>query len=200
MKYEACRRMAPVLQAREMASRNLHTAQVTGSIPVAPTPIAQSGVWNWPTSPLEGAAVLESVSVLVSPRGPGLVAPGSRMISTEPGPRLGRERLRNGGNRCEPVRDENPCAAWISAVYPKLREPLLMTTDQEVGDSSSSGRAAETPAMRGFRRVNSATVEDMTPDFWVVSWSVVSALPTSRVWWLAVKGSDVQLPSAPRER
>jgi len=37
MKHKACRRMAPVLQAREMASRNLHTAEVGGSIPVAPT-------------------------------------------------------------------------------------------------------------------------------------------------------------------
>jgi hypothetical protein len=37
MEHKACRRMAPVLRAREMASRNLHTAEVTGSIPVAPT-------------------------------------------------------------------------------------------------------------------------------------------------------------------
>jgi len=74
------------------------------------------------------------------------------MVSTDRGPRLGRQRLRNDGNRCKPVRDENPCAAWISAVSPRLREPLLMTTDQEVGDSSSSGRAAETLVLRGFRR------------------------------------------------
>jgi hypothetical protein len=46
-----------------------------------------------------------------------------------------------------------------------------VTTDQEVGDSSSSGRAAETPALQGFRRVKFATVEDMGHVFWVVSWS-----------------------------
>src|SRR5680860_646586 len=106
----------------------IHTAQVTGTIPVAPTPIAQSGVWNWSTSPLEGVAVLESVSVSVPPDSPGLVAPGSRMISTEPGPRLGRERLRNGGIQCEPVRDENLCAAWISTVsvsYTHLTLPTI---------------------------------------------------------------------------
>ena len=72
------------------------------------------------------------------------------MISTDPGPRLGRESLRNDGSRCKPVRDENPCAAWISAVSSTWHEPLMLTTDQEVGDSSSSGRAAETPALRGF--------------------------------------------------
>ena len=105
MKHKACRRITPVLQAREMASRNLHTAQVTGSISVAPTPIAQSGVWNWSTSPLEGVAVLESVSVSVPPGSPGLVAPGSRMISTEPGPReveKRRDSMRTGERR-EPV-------------------------------------------------------------------------------------------------
>ena len=93
------------------------------------------------------------------------------MVSTEPGPRLGRERLRNGGIQCEPVRDENPCAAWISTVSSTWHEPLILTTDQEVGDSSSSGRAAETPVLRGFRRVKFATVEDMGHVFWVVSWS-----------------------------
>ena len=31
-----------------------------------------------------------------------------------------------------------------------------LTSDQEVGDSSSSGRAAETPAIAGFRRVDGA--------------------------------------------
>ena len=132
----------------------VHTAQVTGSIPVAPTPIAQSGVWNWSTSPLEGVAVPESVSVSVPPGSPGLVAPGSRMISTEPGPRLGRERLSNGGIQCEPVRDENPCAAWISTVSSTWHEPLILTTDQEVGDSSSSGRAAETPAIAGVSAIS----------------------------------------------
>ena len=107
MKHTACRRMAPVLQAREVASKNLHTAPVTGSIPVAPTPIAQFGVWNWSTSLLEGVAVRESVRVWVSPGSPGPVALGSRMMSTDPGPRLGRERLRNDGNRCKPVSGEN---------------------------------------------------------------------------------------------
>ena len=51
-----------------------------------------------------------------------------------------------------------------------------MTTDQEVGDSSSSGRAADALALQGHRRVNIATVEDMTPDFWVASWSVAIGL------------------------
>ena len=116
--------------------------------PVAPTPIAQSGVWNWSTSPLEGVAVLESVSVSVPAGSPGLVASGSRMISTESGPRLGRERLRNGGIQCEPVRDENPCAAWISTVSSTWHEPLILTTDQKVGGSSPSGRAHETHVQR----------------------------------------------------
>ena len=51
-----------------------------------------------------------------------------------------------------------------------------VTMDQEVGDSSSAGRAAETPVLRGFRRVTFATVQDLTPDFWVVSWSVATDL------------------------
>jgi len=89
------------------------------------------------------------------------------------GPRLGRERLRNDGSRCKPVRDENPCVAWISAVSPSWNGHLGLTTDQEVGDSSSSRRAAESPARWGFRRVNPATVEDMTPHFWAASWSAV---------------------------
>jgi len=109
-----------------------YTAQVIGSIPAAATPIAQSGVWKWPASPLEGVAVPESVSVWVPPGGPRLVAPGSRMISTDPGPRLGRERLRIGEIQRKPVRDENPCAAWISAVSSTWHEPLMLTTDQEV--------------------------------------------------------------------
>jgi hypothetical protein len=111
----------------------LHTAEVTGSIPAAATPIAQSGVWNWPTSPLEGVAIPESVSVSVPPGSPRLVAPGSRMISTDPGPRLGRERLIDGEIQRKPVRDENPCAAWISAVSPRLPAPLLLTSDQRLG-------------------------------------------------------------------
>ena len=37
MVHKACRRITPILQARETAFRNLHTAEVTGSIPVAPT-------------------------------------------------------------------------------------------------------------------------------------------------------------------
>ena len=71
------------------------------------------------------------------------------MVFAEPGPRLGRERLRNGRIQCEPMRDENPCAARISTVSSTWHEPLMLTTDQEVGDSSSSGRAAETPAVAG---------------------------------------------------
>lgn len=70
MKHKACRRMAPVLHARETASRNLHTAPVIGAIPPAATPIAQSGVWDWPTSPLEGVAVPVSVCVSVPPGSP----------------------------------------------------------------------------------------------------------------------------------
>src|SRR5680860_616184 len=68
------------------------------------------------------------------------------MISTEPGPRLGRERLRNGGIQCEPVRDENLCAAWISTVSSTWHEPLILTTDQEVGGSSPFARS-RVPAM-----------------------------------------------------
>lgn len=75
---------------------------------------------------------MESVSVSAPPGGPRLIAVGFRMVFTEPGPRLGRERLRNDGNRCKPVRGENPCAAWNAAVSPRMRERLLMTTDQLV--------------------------------------------------------------------
>ncbi len=35
--HKASRRISPILQAREIASSDLHTAEVTGSIPVAPT-------------------------------------------------------------------------------------------------------------------------------------------------------------------
>ena len=106
MNHKACHRMAPVLQARDMASRNLHTAPVIGSIPAAATPIAQFGVWNWPASPLEGVAVPESVSVWVPPGSPRLVAPGSRMISTDPGSReVDRRRdSTQTSERREPVR------------------------------------------------------------------------------------------------
>ena len=55
------------------------------------------------------------------------------MVFAEPGPRLGRERLRNGRIQCEPMRDENPCAARISTVSSTWHEPLMLTTDQEVG-------------------------------------------------------------------
>ena len=99
-----------------------------GSISAAATPSSQSGVWDWPTSRLEGVAILESVSVSVPPGCRRLVASGCRMISNDPGSRLGRERLRNDGRRCKPVRGENSCAAWTSAVIPRLQEPLLLTT------------------------------------------------------------------------
>ena len=74
------------------------------------------------------------------------------MIFIEPGPRLGRDRLRNGGIQCEPVRDENPCAAWISTVSSTWHQPLILTTDQKVGDSSSPGRADESLAAQGIQR------------------------------------------------
>jgi len=45
------------------------------------------------------------------------------------------------------------------------------STNQEVGGSSPSGRAAETPVLRGCHRAKFATVEDMGHVFWVVSWS-----------------------------
>ena len=103
-----------------------------GSIPAAATPSSQSGVWDWPTSRLEGVAMLESVSVSVPPGCRRLVASGCCMISNDPGSRLGRERLKNDGRRCKPVRGENSCAAWTSAVIPSFQEPLLLTTDQLV--------------------------------------------------------------------
>jgi len=82
-------------------------------------------------------------------RRPGIGVGERHMSARWRGPRLGRERLRNGGIQCESTRNENPCTAWISAVSSTWHEPLLMTTDQEVGDSSSSGRAAETLVLGG---------------------------------------------------
>jgi len=38
MKHKAYRCISPILYGREMTSRNLHTAEVTGSIPVSLTP------------------------------------------------------------------------------------------------------------------------------------------------------------------
>jgi len=66
------------------------------------------------------------------------------------GPRLGRERLRNDGSRCKPVRGENSCATRISAASPRLHEPLFLTTDQKVGGSSPSGRALRPLPRRSF--------------------------------------------------
>ena len=80
----------------------------------------------------------------------GRCRPNPAVEHTEPGPRLGRERLIDDEIQCEPARGENPCAAWVSAVSSTWHEPLLLTTDQEVGDSSSSGRAAEVLAQQGF--------------------------------------------------
>jgi hypothetical protein len=62
------------------------------------------------------------------------------------GPQLGRETLRNDGNRSKPVREENPRAAWIPAVHPRVRESLLLTTDQLVAIASAP---SEPPLIRG---------------------------------------------------
>ena len=43
--------VALVVWAPSRGRRSLHTAEVTGSIPVAPTPIAQFRVWDWSSSP-----------------------------------------------------------------------------------------------------------------------------------------------------
>ena len=50
-----------------------------------------------------------------------------------------------------------------------------LTTDQKVGGSSPSGRAAETLAPQGFRRVWGEFGRD---SFWLVSWS------TQKLWAL----------------
>lgn len=75
---------------------------------------------------------MDSVSVSAPPGSPRLIAQGFPTTFTEPGPRLGRERLRNDGKRRKPVRGENPCAARISAVSSKWHEHLMLTTDQLV--------------------------------------------------------------------
>ncbi len=46
---------------------------------------------------------------------------------------------------------------------------VAMTTDQEVGGSSPSGRASEALALEGLRRVGFSTVAESVLDFWVVS-------------------------------
>jgi hypothetical protein len=79
MKHKACRRMAPVLQAREMASIDLHTAEVADrrrsvcSIPVSPT-----------SCPVEhlGAVVLGAPSRVVS--GSCQLARGPRRRGPQP--------------------------------------------------------------------------------------------------------------------
>ena len=51
-------------------------------------------------------------------------------------------------------------------------DTVCRSTDQEVGDSSSSGRATETLVLRGFRCVRPLTAEERDRWFWLVPWSI----------------------------
>jgi hypothetical protein len=68
-------------------------------------------------------------------------------------------------------------AFLVGLLIPALVAPIVgaptacLITDQEVGGSSPSGRATQTPAPQGLYSVQSPTVAELVCDFWVVSWS-----------------------------
>ena len=78
---------------------------------------------------------MESASVSAPPGSPRLREQGFRMIFTEPGPRLGRERLRNGGNRWEPV----GTGEWRELVCRMDFSRVLETVKTRVDDYGSGG-------------------------------------------------------------
>jgi hypothetical protein len=74
---------------------------------------------------------------------------GSRQESSRSGPRLGRETTGNDRKRHKTSRGRIQSVTGDSAGWHEELERLALTTDQEVGDSSSSGRADGTAASAG---------------------------------------------------
>jgi hypothetical protein len=66
---------------------------------------------------------MDSISVSAPPGSPRGIAQGLRRIFTEPGPRLGRERLRNDVQQREPVSSGNPSGTRDYAESAMLPEP-----------------------------------------------------------------------------